>query len=81
MSVKSGWARIELSFPSEAQAEVVYAAVLPEVHSSPANRAGASFKREGCKIILEVSARDAASFRASLSSFMRWLKLAAELGG
>ncbi|WP_457554749.1 KEOPS complex subunit Pcc1 [Candidatus Pyrohabitans sp.] len=79
--MKSGRARIELCFDSENFAEVVHAAVLPEVHSSPANRARASFKREGCKIILEVSAADAASLRASLSSFMRWLKLAVELGG
>ncbi len=76
-----GEARIELEFDTEAQAEVVYAAVLPEVHTSPSNRAGATFKREGSKIILEVSAKDAASLRASLSSFMRWLKLAIELGG
>jgi len=79
--VRSGRARIELSFDSEELAKVVYSAVLPEVHSSPMDRAGATFKREGRKIILEVSAGDAASFRASLSSFMRWLKLAVELGG
>ena len=76
-----GEARIELHFDSEAHAGVVYEAVLPEVHSSPGNRARATFKREGRKIILEVSARDAASLRASLSSFMRWLRLAIELGG
>jgi KEOPS complex subunit Pcc1 len=81
LKVLKGEARIEINFDTEAQAEVVHAAVLPEVHSSPSNRARATFKREGSKIILEVSAKDAASLRASISSFMRWLKLAIELGG
>lgn len=76
-----GEARIEIRFDSEAEAEVVHTAVMPEVHSSPSNRARATFKREGSKIILEISAKDAASLRASLSSFMRWIKLAVELGG
>jgi KEOPS complex subunit Pcc1 len=79
--MRSGEARIKISFDTEAQAEVVHAAVLPEVSASPSNRARATFKREGSKIILEVCARDAASLRASLSSFMRWLKLAIQLTG
>ena len=77
----AGKARIEINFDSEADAGVVYAAVLPEVNASPSNRARATFKREGSKIILDVSARDGASLRASLSSFMRWLKLAIQLTG
>ncbi len=65
----------------EVMAELVERAVLPEVRSSPSDRAGIRFMRAGSRLVVEVEARDGSSLRAATSSVMRWIRLAQELGG
>ena len=77
----AGRARLLLELEDERLAEVVFAAVVLEVESSPSDRATVRFMREGSRVIVEVDAEDGSALRASLSSVMRWVKLARELGG
>ncbi|NOZ82240.1 MAG: hypothetical protein GXN98_00235 [Euryarchaeota archaeon] len=76
-----GYARLRLELGNERSAEVVHSAVVQEVLDAPQDRARVRFMRDGSVLVVEVEAEDGSALRASLSSVMRWIRLADELGG
>ena len=67
---------IELSFPDEETARVVYESVLYEHESVPYRRSRVEFLRDGDKIIIRFLAKDNSALRGTLNSYLRWIKVA-----
>jgi KEOPS complex subunit Pcc1 len=67
---------IELSFPDEETARVVYESVLYEHESVPYRRSRIDFILEGNKIVIRFLARDNSALRGTLNSYLRWIKVA-----
>ncbi|ASJ08979.1 hypothetical protein A3L11_06965 [Thermococcus siculi] len=69
---------IELSFPDEETARVVYESVLYEHESVPYRRSRIDFLLEGNKIVIRFLARDNSALRGTLNSYLRWIKVAVD---
>jgi KEOPS complex subunit Pcc1 len=67
---------IELSFPDEETAKVIYESVLYEHKSVPYRRSRIEFTLEGKRLIIRFSARDNSALRGTLNSYLRWIKVA-----
>lgn len=61
------------------ESNLIYKAVFPEVISSPSDRSNVKFRKSNKKLILSIESEDATAFRASLSSYIRWIKLCYKL--
>nr|5JMV_D Chain D, Uncharacterized protein [Pyrococcus furiosus DSM 3638]5JMV_E Chain E, Uncharacterized protein [Pyrococcus furiosus DSM 3638]5JMV_F Chain F, Uncharacterized protein [Pyrococcus furiosus DSM 3638]5JMV_G Chain G, Uncharacterized protein [Pyrococcus furiosus DSM 3638]5JMV_H Chain H, Uncharacterized protein [Pyrococcus furiosus DSM 3638] len=79
MKAKRVQAKIEIEFPSEDVAKVVYEAVLYEHLSVPYRRSEIDFKLEGKKIILDIKATDSSALRGTVNSYLRWIKAAIDV--
>ncbi len=66
-------AHVKLHFDSEREAQVIHNALKPELISALSDRASVEFTRRKNEIELGIKAADAASFRAALNSYMRWI--------
>ena len=66
-------ANIKLHFDSGREAHIIYNALKLELLSAPSDRASAKFTHKKKGIELGIKAADAASFRAALNSYMRWI--------
>ncbi|HDL14809.1 MAG TPA: hypothetical protein ENH28_01415 [Euryarchaeota archaeon] len=73
-----GRGNIEIEFDSPEEADIVYGSVAPEHISSPHSRGEEDFKKLG-KVIYLFLKGDSSAFRASLSSYLRWIKLSYSL--
>ncbi|QDA31147.1 hypothetical protein FH039_05405 [Thermococcus indicus] len=67
---------IELTFPDEETAKVVYESVLYEHESVPYRRSKIEFLREENRVIIRFLARDNSALRGTLNSYLRWIKVA-----
>ncbi|WP_297439069.1 KEOPS complex subunit Pcc1 [Thermococcus sp.] len=67
---------IELSFPDEETARVVYESVLYEHESVPYRRSKIEFLRDGKKIVIRFLTKDNSALRGTLNSYLRWIKVA-----
>ncbi|ASJ06911.1 KEOPS complex subunit Pcc1 [Thermococcus pacificus] len=67
---------IELSFPDEETARVVYESVLYEHESVPYRRSRIEFLRDGKKVVIRFLAKDNSALRGTLNSYLRWIKVA-----
>ncbi|MCD6558406.1 MAG: hypothetical protein J7K57_00765 [Palaeococcus sp.] len=67
---------IEIEFPSEEIARVVYESVLIEDKSVPYRRTRTRLLLEGKRIKLEFTAKDNSALRGTLNSYLRWIKVA-----
>ncbi|WP_295621456.1 KEOPS complex subunit Pcc1 [uncultured Methanobrevibacter sp.] len=68
-----------MDFDSEEQAQIVYDSILLEFETSPDYRSSMDLKLENNQIIITIDAEDATSFRASINSAIKWIKLAVEI--
>ena len=69
-----GKAIIEIE-DKDKEAEIIYKAILPEVESSPSDRSKTIVEVDKGKLKIVVNSKDASSFRASIGSYMRWIRL------
>ncbi|NJE06490.1 hypothetical protein E3E36_10130 [Thermococcus sp. M36] len=67
---------IELVFPDEKTAGIVYESVLYEHESVPYRRSRIDFLKEGKKITMRFLASDNSALRGTLNSYLRWIKVA-----
>ena len=67
---------IEISFPDEETAKVVYESVLYEHESVPYRRSRIGFLRDGKKIEIRFLAKDSSALRGTINSYLRWIKVA-----
>ncbi|NJF24594.1 KEOPS complex subunit Pcc1 [Thermococcus sp. Bubb.Bath] len=67
---------IELSFPDEETARVVYESVLHEHRTVPYRRSRIEFLLNGRKVIIRFLARDSSALRGTINSYLRWIRVA-----
>ena len=70
---------IEIDLDTEEQAKIIYESVLPEFKTSPDYRSNLNLKQKDNKLIISIDAEDATSFRASINSAIKWIKLSQEI--
>ncbi len=71
--------KVKIHFDSSIQAEIIYDSVLLEFETSPDYRSTMDLDLEGDTIIIYIKASDATSYRASINSAIKWIKLALEV--
>jgi len=67
---------IEIEFPDEEIARIVYESVLIEHETVPYRRTKGKFTLEGKKIKFEFTAEDNSALRGTINSYLRWIKVA-----
>jgi KEOPS complex subunit Pcc1 len=77
--LKNVKSEIVIDLDTPLQAETVLNSVLPEIESSPSERSSMKINVQGSSIFLKINSNDAASFRASLNSSLRWILLSLEV--
>ena len=75
-SVKSN---IVVEFDSSRQAKIIYDSILLEFNTAPDFRSSMTIDLDGSNIIINIDAEDSTSFRASVNSAIKWIKLALEI--
>ncbi|USS41372.1 KEOPS complex subunit Pcc1 [Thermococcus aggregans] len=70
---------IEIEFPSEEIAKVVYESVLFEHKTVPYRRSKVDFSLRENKIVMEFTAKDNSALRGTLNSYLRWIKVALDV--
>ncbi|NJE25821.1 hypothetical protein E3E22_04130 [Thermococcus sp. MV5] len=70
---------IEIEFPNEEVARVVYESVLFEHKTVPYRRSKLDFSLNGPKIIINFVADDNSALRGTINSYLRWIKVALEI--
>ena len=75
-SVKSN---ISVEFESSTQAKIIYDAIILEFDTAPDFRSSMTIDLDDSNIIINIDAQDSTSFRASVNSAIKWIKLALEI--
>ncbi len=75
-SVKS---RIDIEFDSADQARIIYDSIVLEFETAPDYRSSMDLTLDGKNIIIDIDAEDSTSFRASVNSAIKWIKLSLEI--
>ena len=75
-SVKSN---ITVEFESDNQAKIIYDSIILEFSTAPDFRSTMDLKLDGSDIVININAEDSTSFRASVNSAIKWIKLALEI--
>ena len=75
-SVKSN---IVIEFENSSQAKIVYDSILLEFNTAPDFRSSMTMDLDDSNIVINIDAEDSTSFRASVNSAIKWIKLALEI--
>ncbi|MEE0940029.1 KEOPS complex subunit Pcc1 [Methanobrevibacter sp.] len=75
-SVKSD---IVIEFENSNQAKIIYDSIILEFDTAPDYRSSMTIELDGSNILINVDAEDSTSFRASVNSAIKWIKLALEI--
>lgn len=70
---------ISVEFESSAQAEIIYDAIILEFETAPDFRSSMTIELDESEILISIDAEDSTSFRASVNSAIKWIKLALEI--
>jgi KEOPS complex subunit Pcc1 len=70
---------LEIEFNTNKEAEIVLKSIKPEINGSPSDRTSVCIDIHENTLKLTIDAQDTASFRASLNSYLRWIKLSYEV--
>ena len=68
-----------VEFESASQAEIIYDAIILEFETAPDFRSSMTIDLDGSRILIDIDAEDSTSFRASVNSAIKWIKLALEI--
>ena len=69
----------EIEFKTNKEAEIVLKSIKPEINGSPSDRTSVNMNIYGKILKITIDAMDTPSFRASLNSYLRWIKLSYEI--
>ena len=75
-SVKSD---ITIEFDNSKDAEIIYDSIILEFDTAPDYRSSMTVELDGKNILINIDAEDSTSFRASVNSAIKWIKLALEI--
>ena len=70
---------VTVEFESISQAKIVYDSIILEFETAPDFRSSMTIDLEGSNIVINIDAQDSTSFRASINSAIKWIKLALEI--
>ena len=70
---------IVIELDDDAQAKIIYDAILLEFSTAPDFRSSMVSDLDGSNIIINIDAEDSTSFRASINSAIKWINLALEI--
>ena len=76
LGVKSS---IKVEFEDNAQAKIIYDSIVLEFSTAPDFRSSMTLDLDDSNILINIDAEDSTSFRASINSAMKWIKLALEI--
>ncbi len=76
LGVKSS---ITVEFDNSTQAKIIYDSIVLEFDTAPDFRSSMTLDLDDSNILINIDAKDSTSFRASLNSAMKWIKLASEI--
>lgn len=79
VKAKRASASVELIFEGENEAKAVYSSLKPEELLPDSARCRASITRRKNVLCLEIDAKDTATLRAALNSFLRWAIVARDV--
>ena len=68
-----------VEFDDDNEAKIVYNSILPEIEAETNQRSISSIDLNDDKIIIKIISQDIVSFRASINSYVRWIKLSEEI--
>lgn len=75
-SIKSD---IAIEFENQKQAKIIYESIILEFETAPDYRSSMSLTLDESKILIRIDAEDSTSFRASVNSAIKWIKLSLEI--
>ena len=70
---------IAIEFDNADQAKIIYDSILLEFNTAPDFRSSMTMELDGSDIVINIDAEDSTSFRASVNSAIKWIKLALEI--
>lgn len=76
---KRNSATVRVNLPSEEAVRIIHEALEPETKVSSTNRSRVKLDREGNVLTLFFEADDTTALRASVNSYLSWLKLLMDL--
>lgn len=75
-SIKSD---IAIEFENQKQAKIIYESIILEFETAPDYRSSMSLTLDESRILIKIDAEDSTSFRASVNSAIKWIKLSLEI--
>lgn len=75
-SIKSD---IAIEFENQKQAKIIYESIILEFETAPDYRSSMSLTLDESRILIRIDAEDSTSFRASVNSAIKWIKLSLEV--
>lgn len=75
-SIKSD---IAIEFENQKQAKIIYESIILEFKTAPDYRSSMSLTLDESRILIRIDAEDSTSFRASVNSAIKWIKLSLEI--
>lgn len=75
-SIKSD---IAIEFENQKQAKIIYESIILEFEIAPDYRSSMSLTLDESRILIRIDAEDSTSFRASVNSAIKWIKLSLEI--
>lgn len=75
-SIKSD---IAIEFENQKQANIIYESIILEFETAPDYRSSMSLTLDESRILIRIDAEDSTSFRASVNSAIKWIKLSLEI--
>ena len=75
-SIKSD---IAIEFENQKQAKIIYESIILDFETAPDYRSSMSLTLDESRILIRIDAEDSTSFRASVNSAIKWIKLSLEI--
>lgn len=75
-SIKSD---IAIEFENQKQAKIIYESIILEFETALDYRSSMSLTLDESRILIRIDAEDSTSFRASVNSAIKWIKLSLEI--
>lgn len=75
-SIKSD---IAIEFENQKQAKIIYESIILEFETAPDYRSSMSLTLDESRILIRIDAEYSTSFRASVNSAIKWIKLSLEI--
>jgi KEOPS complex subunit Pcc1 len=72
-------AQIAIEMDNSSQAKIVYDAIILEFATAPDYRSEMLVQLKDSAILININAKDSTSFRASINSSIKWIKLSLEI--